>query len=456
MFLVLVLVSLICCSFAQNPGIRLEVTEKGLTDIKILAQQFIEVFILENQPFPLPDQSITFLSATNLSVGNITFQTFEFDLLNGQGIQMKLLGLQFNLAYIVNYDLGIISGSFPGRATVSNTNFTGLFSLKKTEDGHLSITLSNVNLNIGSLDPGFPSDIIEELVKLVSGLIADILDSVLPGMITQNVNSQLADVLNSLPMTQFLDPGKTIVLDYSLITDPQVTSDEIVVQAKGDIHWVSQPSCGLPYNTITSSQSDDLRIYVSGTLADCLLNALQQSGTGTSLINSLITQYLHLDNRMSLVMNFTQGSYVAVTPSGINATITFDVGFQRNFYNPELYISMLVNISTLATIGIHGNFNITGQLSSLTTELGMDYVAADVPDTYQQEIQNTNFQQLSDQANNFIQTAVLPAVNPLLAAGYVISPLYTLYFTNPVMQFGDEFIFIGLDIVPPTISTVIS
>lgn len=64
----------------------------------------------------------------------------------------------------------------------------------------------------------------------------------------------------------------------------------------GDIRWIGVSSCPVPPFPLSSSASDDLRIYVSGSLLDCLLIAYEQSGAANRLTTQIIQQYLHLDN----------------------------------------------------------------------------------------------------------------------------------------------------------------
>ncbi len=76
-------------------------------------------------------------------------------------------------------------------------------------------------------------------------------------------------------------------------------------------------------------------------------------------------------------------------------------------------------------------------------------MAADVPNEYQQQIQNTDFIALSSQLNSFILTTALPPLNQLLATGFQLPQAYTQYVSTPLLQFRNEFIFVAADIVNP-------
>jgi hypothetical protein len=108
---------------------------------------------------------------------------------------------------------------------------------------------------------------------------------------------------------------------------------------------------------ISDTFSDELRVYVSETVFDCVALAFEETGALNAMINVLLHENLPLDNSinkmckrvnkctgMDLEVNVT-GSEVMITSEGIEASVVIDLMFERLLPSYEKFITVSFNTS---------------------------------------------------------------------------------------------------------------
>jgi len=274
-------------------------------------------------------------------------------------------------------------------------------------------------------------------------------DTVIPTYVVPAINANLQETCSQLSMQAFLDPQNLTAIKYSLTSPPQFGVNGIIVDLNGGAFAVNKRNnCPLPSPPVMDShQGENFQIYISEYVVNCGLLAFQESGQFSNIFNSYIQQYLHPDKRFSMTFNVSS-TFAMIAPTGI----TMDLGLQLSalmFSSTGPFITIALNESIATQISLNTSSpNITVQIEILNafTFFG-DVTTNHFPAIYEEQIENTNFTLLAQEADQFVATNVLPALNSGLA---VPLPSFVVnYLVNPQLSLFENMLFITTNLRNP-------
>jgi len=391
------------------------------------------------------------LNLSNMAVEDSIHTSFSFSIIEGQGISFTLGGLGGTFAYcVIFYVEGIgISGDFCGKALFNESTFSSNIIFTADSQGNPKIEFDSVVVDIRNFDPGL-TGLIEDVAYVLSPLLEQILDYELSETLPDLINNQIVQYLSTISTKIFLDPKNLSVLDVGLQGNPVFSSGGIIINLKGDAYAVNLRST-CPYNAsdLPNIEDKSFKAYISNYIFRCSLLALEESGAANEMVEVLIKQYIHLDERLSIGFNFTEGSYIDLNPpGGISLFISLIFWVDRTMNNVKTpLISIPANISLKLQFKINFGENITTvfQISNINTTFEQPETGPNFPPLFLQQIKNTNFSQLSIQANEFI-SKIIPEINAKLKTGFPFQSSYIKYFQNLSIELYDFFLFIATDL----------
>jgi len=201
-----------------------------------------------------------------------------------------------------------------------------------------------------------------------------------------------------------------------------------------------------------------IRLYVDESLMNCALLAFTESGFMSTILNSQMQALLNLDDRMDINISFPYPiNYGHITmKDDLNISLSLDLKFiQKQAIPAELYITMPFNITV--AVG-HVDITKTRRIVAQVDEMAIDsfhvsYFSPNIPQDYQTQIKNTNFNDLTSTADKYLKK-VLPSLNANLKNGIPISEVFNVtavkYVNHPefklVRDNSTAFFFLGFNI----------
>jgi len=239
-----------------------------------------------------------------------------------------------------------------------------------------------------------------------------------------------------------------VIFDYSLLENPIFTTNLMTIDFKGDVHSNVDSTCPISPYPMQSSSERNAQLYISNTILMCLLMEYEHSGNLNYMVNELLSSFLPLGDRMILDVDLDQ-AMLAITEQGISFFTGLKVDFNRTAVSPEVFLSLDVNITIEISISLQQqapNLFVVPQVTKFQVfNMGVDHMADDMPKIYQQEINNTNFTVLVEEANDFIRKTV-PGINQKLASGFQIPLIVSQFLLNPEMKMMSGYIYLGTDL----------
>ncbi|KAM4622393.1 phospholipid transfer protein [Discoglossus pictus] len=246
--LLLVLPIVASASTLVNPGCRIRVTSKGLQFIKQEGLRFVEE---ELENITIPDltgnegkftYSINNVRVTqlHLALSELWFQPHRQLVLD---INNASIGLTFQrkLLYWLFYDVGVINASAEG------VHIKTELELARDARGRLKISNMTCEATINKMQAGF-SGTLKRVYEFLATFITSGMRFLLNQQICPALRHAALVLLNSLldtvPVRNEVDDY--IGIDYSLLSDPDVTQDSLDMDFKGMFFSLSAPNATFP------------------------------------------------------------------------------------------------------------------------------------------------------------------------------------------------------------------
>ncbi|KAG9473745.1 phospholipid transfer protein [Eleutherodactylus coqui] len=233
--LFLVLPVVLSKSSAQNPGCRIRITSKGLQFVKYEGLKFVEQ---ELENITIPDVNgregrFTY-SINNVRVTHLELSQSELWFQPGKQLVLDInnasisLNFQRKLLYWFFYDMGMINASAEG------VHIKTELDLARDSGGRLKISNMTCNASISRMQAGFSGTL-----KMVYDFLASFITTGMRFLLNQQICPALRhagivllnSLLNTVPVKNPVDDY--IGIDYSLLSDPDVSEDSLDMDFKG-------------------------------------------------------------------------------------------------------------------------------------------------------------------------------------------------------------------------------
>jgi len=350
---------------------------------------------------------------------------------------------------------------------VSGTTATAAIQVT-VSNGRPVVAVVTDSVNIGNLDihlHGGASWLYGIFVKIFSGQIKDAINKALTNAITQNINNGLNKVLATMPITQAIN--KEIDLDFSFLSNPEISSSDLTTLEKGEFYITAKPGeCPLSVCAQRSmpdtSTSQELQIFVSDyvvnsisyvlfTLGKLVLKVTPKDIPSYSpvrlnttdfkfIIPALYARYPNM--AMVLELYSTQPPTAIFTSNGAAVSAIGDLTVYVQDANGSLIDAFTLN-GSIATQGV-------ALLAGETLYGNLTYLKGDftLHDSNIGPVNPTLFDSL---LNLLFSSGVVPAVNALMKQGFQLPTVKGLTFQNPSLGFGTGYVYVSTDVqfTPP-------
>jgi len=281
-------------------------------------------------------------------------------------------------------------------------------------------------------------------------VVRGILDEFVPGEIIPFIDSQLKSLLSNLSM-QFPLPQSngTVIIDLSMLSDPFFLDTEVQIFLSGDVTPVNGPDCPYKPSPMQIQRQRYVEVYASESVMSCAILAYEETNLLDSIANNLLQSTLQLDDSMRIMLDFLPGNKVKLTDQGILLSLLLDGNMLKNALAPEEFLGMRYNVSSSFSVSIAKKayeLLLFPHINSISLNFKVTKEGDDVPERYKQEISDTDFASLSQRANVFLASSVIPSVNTQLAQGIPIPVLGEGLLWNPQLQMQNSFVVIGTNI----------
>jgi len=156
-------------------------------------------------------------------------------------------------------------------------------------DSHPHVTATYVNLTIGALNVslnGGASFLYDVIIQFFLTPIKTTIQEALIAAITDQVNTQLNELLASLPI--YINITNGIVIDYSITSTPMLTENSVTFPSRGEFYVFGDYSPS-PFTTPTlpNNKSDDTQ-EVQMFLSDFTANTFGYTAYNLNLLQSVV------------------------------------------------------------------------------------------------------------------------------------------------------------------------
>ncbi|XP_030067553.1 phospholipid transfer protein [Microcaecilia unicolor] len=369
-FLTLVLPWLVTATTAETPACIIRITTKGLEFVKQEGLKFVEQE-LENLTIPNLSgskgrfhYSISNVTVTDLqlALSNLLFQpeqNFVFDI-NNASIS---LSFQRKLLYWLFYDTGMINASAEGVFIKTELR------MAKDLAGRLKIDNMTCKASIAKMQADFGGTL-----RTVYGFLGSVLTTGMRFLLSQQICPLLRhaglvllnSVLDTVPVRNALD--KYIGIDYSLLSDPDVTEDSLDMQFKGMFFYLKNENDTLPNLAVSPVIKEHERMVYIG-LSEYFFDSAMYAYYKADVLKINITEEKMPKNLEVLLRTTYFGSIMLLKPEVASAPLLLE--FQVSIPPRFIIKPLSTTASATATLDIYlmPTDLPPEQLTSMTMEL---------------------------------------------------------------------------------------
>uniref|UniRef100_A0A0B7BC01 Lipid-binding serum glycoprotein N-terminal domain-containing protein n=1 Tax=Arion vulgaris TaxID=1028688 RepID=A0A0B7BC01_9EUPU len=280
-----VLFVIITVTIADNPGVKMRVTQNGIAYASTVAETFIRQALGEQKINDLSGKEGSFeWSVTSIQVQSITGPNVQISLNPANGgltLSFTNFGVRLHGDWRAKKRVVfMIRGSGSVDLDVSGVSLTVTVGLGSS-NGRPSFSSRNCVSSIGNLGIDIHGGLVAAVLRLFRGRLENKLKDSLQELICKTVNKQIdSNANNELAKLKVLLDIDRFGLDYSLVAAPVITSTYLEVQSKGEFYLRN----GRTVSSLTSAEivtGNDvnsmlyvwLNEYVTNTLAQVAHNA---------------------------------------------------------------------------------------------------------------------------------------------------------------------------------------
>ncbi|XP_054835462.1 phospholipid transfer protein [Eublepharis macularius] len=454
----------LCLSTAAStatPGCRIRVTAKGLELVKQEGLRFVEQE-LENISmgdlhgkegqfhYNISNIRVTHLQLTHSDLRFQPQQHLVFDISNAS------ISLRFRrqLLYWFFYDVGSINTSAEG------VNIHTALELSKDNAGRLKISNISCNASIARMHAGF-SGTLRKVYEFLATFITTGMRYLLNQQICPVLNHAglvlLNSVLDTVPVRNSVD--EHIGIDYSLLSDPVITSDTMDLDFKGTFYPLGDENQTLP-NLATEPlvKATERMVYLalSEYFFDSALFAYYQAGV---LNMEFAGEEVPKDLEVLLRATFF-GSIMLMNPSVVDAPLML----QLQVTGPPVCTikpsGTTVSVSATLSIFLVPPEQALVQLSSLVMEARLNAKVALRKKALQAHLDLRRFRIYSNQSaleslaliplqgplKTLLQLTIVPLINERTKKGVQIPLPEGMDFTKEVVTNHMGYLTVGADL----------
>jgi len=303
-------------------------------------------------------------------------------------------------------------------------------------------------------------------INLFSHQIKDAIATALTKAITTNIDVGLNKAISTLPISENI--GNDAVINFELVGNPIFSSSFMEFPELGEFYDKANPQ-ECPANICPRTPTPDIitgdeaQIIISDYVANSAGFAFFALGQLKLLIqnkdipswspfrlNTSSFEYLlpalydeFPDDLMQILVESTQPPTISFTPQGIS--VNANGNLQAMVILPN---NTIVPVFTLTGyIQTAGDASIVGELiAGKLTYLRGNFTLQS------SQIGPFSVSLFDSVLNLLFSSGVVPAVNAVLAKGFVIPTIKGLTFENPTLGFGSHYIYVGTNIqyIPPS------
>ncbi|XP_053309739.1 phospholipid transfer protein [Spea bombifrons] len=396
-----------------NPGCRIRITSKGLQFVKQQGLKFVEE---ELENITIPDlsgkegrfsYSINNVHVTHLQLSSseLWFQPHKQLVLDINNASISL-SFQRKLLYWLFYDVGVINASAEG------VHIKTELELARDTLGRLKITNMSCDASISKMQAGFTGTL-----KMVYEFLSTFITSGMRFLLNQQICPALRhaglvllnSLLNTVPVRNPVDDY--IGIDYSLLSDPDVSEDNLDMDFKGMFFSLSGKNVTLPNTSpplYIKQQERMVYIALSEYFFDSAMHAYYQSDI---LSLDIADEQMPKDLEVLLRTSYF-GSIMLLDPSVAEAPMKLEL---RVSTPPRFTIKpsgTSVSVNAILNIYLAPPDKPLVQLSSMTMESRLNARVSLKRTTLQVQLDLKRFRIYSNKSA-LESLALIPLQNPL-------------------------------------------
>lgn len=252
LFIYIVLLSECLYKILSNDkaGVKIAAKQDLILDFQ---KKYLPMLLSKIGQISVPDQSIDldakigtlhiYLTQINFAITNLLSENISVEFIQPSNVSVSAKEISGNGQFYIKYKLGFISETDRVDVNIKRVNCQVSFKLGSTDShlvpGKLIPTASIASINIDlDFDFDIHGSIIASIIDLVKGkiksIIYDQIQNNLKNQIVQKVNEIIADSVKKLPV--YVPIGKyDLAVDYSLISDPKVLDNYLILNSNGAI-----------------------------------------------------------------------------------------------------------------------------------------------------------------------------------------------------------------------------
>jgi len=456
-------------SFAQLPGFKTTVTQNGLDYLKGVGVELLEKVIDKISIPNLSGEAETPIGKIDWDLSNLVLDKFAIGsssvtLLPNQGLTLALTGVSCH----VGLDWKYKKKSWPhisdhGSADV-DVALSAAVQLQVTEsNGRPVLNVLQDAVSIGELKihlHGGASWLYQIFINIFSHQIKDAISKALTSAITQNIDKGLNKALSTLPISEPI--SKHAEINFELVSNPVFTNTYMEIPELGEFYSIDNPQ-ECPNNICPRVQIPDiitnemLQMFITdfvansagftffelgklkATIMDKDIPSWSPMRLNTSSFQYLIpTLYQYYPNMlMQINVYSTQPPEATFSAKGVSILAPGDLEVVVVMPNGTLATTFTLTgwVATAGTVMISG-LTLSGNLTYLNGNFSLQ----------SSEIGPINVKVFDSLLNLLFSSGVVPAVNAILQKGFVLPTIQGLTFINPVIGFGDRFLYVSTSI----------
>jgi len=269
----LILISECLYNFLANDraGVKIAAKQDLILDFQ---KKYLPLLLSKIGQINVPDQSFdidakigtlhVYLTQINFLITNLLSDNISLQFNEPNNVSVAAKEISGNGQFYIKYKLGFISETDRIVVNIKKVDCQVIFKLGST-DSHLvpgklipTASISNVNIDL-DFDFDIHGRIIASIIGLIKGkiksIINDQIQNNLKNQIVQKVNEIIAISVDKLPV--YVPLGKyDLAVDYSLITDPKVLDNYLILNSNGAIVNVNNPDSLVNPYTIPDNLPD--------------------------------------------------------------------------------------------------------------------------------------------------------------------------------------------------------
>uniref|UniRef100_A0A8C5GW99 Bactericidal permeability-increasing protein n=1 Tax=Gouania willdenowi TaxID=441366 RepID=A0A8C5GW99_GOUWI len=243
----LVLLSLITTTFSINPGVKVELTEKGLEYGRQLAIASIQQKL---KSIKVPDMSgkerispigKVQYSLTNMHIVNAGLPKSAVDLVPGTGVRLSITNafITMNGRWRVKY-LRIIKDSGSFDLSVNGLSISTSIAISSDETGRPMVSSVNCAANVGEVTIKFHGG-----ASWLYNLFRKYIEKALRGAMEKQICPLVTDAVSDLnirlkTLNVLAKVDEYAEIEYSMVSSPTISNSAIVLNLKGEFYNIGK------------------------------------------------------------------------------------------------------------------------------------------------------------------------------------------------------------------------